>query len=157
VATRFRSSEFSRPRLCQQQQFSRYSCCQRWDADNSKQRRNKYQPRGCPANKVGFHFHDNSESRRLSYWRSYHLPVFQFDRDIGLKSLPLSSLCYDQSNDLNRDSNTAVEVTQGLICDVTIDSPPWSWLMTPAPTATNGDFPRTANAYATVNNLDTGI
>jgi len=62
-----------------------------------------------------------------------------------------------QSADLTRDSNTApaFETTQALIADVVIDSPPWSWLMTPAPTATNGDFPRTANTYVTATNLDT--
>ena len=62
-----------------------------------------------------------------------------------------------QNADLMRDSNTApaFETTQGLIADVVIDSPPWSWLMTPSPTGTNGDFPRTTNTYYTINNLDT--
>ena len=68
----------------------------------------------------------------------------------------LYATAVSQTSDVTRPSTTApaFEVTQGLICDVTVDTAPWSWVMTPVPTGANGDFPRMANIYCTVDNAD---
>jgi hypothetical protein len=60
-----------------------------------------------------------------------------------------------QISDATRDSNTAppFEVMQGLIADITIDSPPFTWLLTPIPTGSNGDLPPGSAAYVTITNV----
>jgi hypothetical protein len=60
-----------------------------------------------------------------------------------------------QTSDALRPDSMALnfETTSGIFCDVTLDFPPFTWIMTPTPNGANGDFPQTANAYVTVNNV----
>ena len=60
-----------------------------------------------------------------------------------------------QTADALRTSATALnfETTQGVIADVTLDTAPYTWLMSPIPDGSNGDFPRTANIYVTLTNI----
>ena len=60
-----------------------------------------------------------------------------------------------QSADAIRSDGTALnfETTSGVICDVTVDSPPWTWVMTPTPNGGNGDAPQSSNSYITVDNV----
>jgi hypothetical protein len=57
--------------------------------------------------------------------------------------------------DNSRGSNTAppFEVTQGLIADISLDTSPYMWLCTWLPNGANGDSPRTASVYVTVDNI----
>lgn len=60
-----------------------------------------------------------------------------------------------QTTDAIRGDGTALnfETTPGVICDVTIDSAPWTWVMTPTPNGSNGDAPQTSTSYITVDNV----
>lgn len=60
-----------------------------------------------------------------------------------------------QTLDLSRGDNVALnfETTQGVIADVSLDTAPFQWLMSPVPVGANGDFPRTAAIYVTVTNI----
>jgi hypothetical protein len=60
-----------------------------------------------------------------------------------------------QTSDQHRPSTQAppFEVTQGLICDVVMDTAPFAWILTPCPNGSNGDFPRTARVYGTIDNV----
>lgn len=59
--------------------------------------------------------------------------------------------------DMGRPDTTAPNIgtMQALIADVTLDTSPFQWLYTWIPVAANGDSPRTANIYVTVDGIDT--
>lgn len=60
-----------------------------------------------------------------------------------------------QMSDVLRTDATALnfETTQGVIADVSLDTSPYTWLMSAVPSGANGDYPRTASIYVTLTNI----